>query len=306
MLIVTELRNRIYHFATEDCNTREYAVLVQKNASAKPTKPYPERTWKFFALTQTCKQIRAEYRPLWIRAAALRFPYTGSASMFIETFMPSPADLKHAPKLMQIAWDNDIELHGRMQDLTQLLRLHSFCPEFRYQFIHEKLINGSCPRWDICQFCVEEMELDEDDTDPGENTFDYCTCPPSDLDHEEWAAWYTEKLHYLDKLSALLHSTNKAWLSDLREGKMTVHFAFSGPNHIKFRILHQEQICSSTSDDQPVWDLFDKWGMFSLLEQHSMDITLAYEQLQEVERRGYTMTASVVREMRCAKASSSD
>jgi hypothetical protein len=302
----TEFRNRVYYFATEDCNTREYAVEVFKTpASAKLTKPYAERTWKFFALTQICKQIRAEYRPLWMRAAAFCFRSINIGNKFIETFMPSPADLKHAPKLIQIAWDNDMDYDMGMRDTTQLLRLHSFCPESRCQFVPEKFIDEISPIDDICNFCME-YELEAHGMESDRNMFEGCTCPPFDLDDEEWTAYYTGQLHHLDKLLALLHSTNDAWLNDLREGKMTVHFAFSGPARIKFRVLHNEQICPNTSDNQPAWDLLDDWGVSSLLQQHCIDFVLAYEELQKFERRGYAMTASVVREVCCVKATTPD
>lgn len=38
-------------------------------------KPYAEQLWKFFALTQVCQQIRAEYRPIWFRDACIRIRF---------------------------------------------------------------------------------------------------------------------------------------------------------------------------------------------------------------------------------------
>ncbi|KAF5849569.1 hypothetical protein GGP41_004994 [Bipolaris sorokiniana] len=91
---IQEIRNLIYDFAIAagTPNTPEGDALLRK---AVP-KPYATRFWNFFGLTQTCRQIRAEFRPLWVRSSSIRFTGLETSVSFISTFMPTIAELKHA------------------------------------------------------------------------------------------------------------------------------------------------------------------------------------------------------------------
>jgi hypothetical protein len=185
-----ELRNLIYDYAVEDCNAQEYAPLVHKVAS----KPYDTRLWQYLALAQTCKQIRNEYRPLWMRDAAVRFSSIPQSIQYIATWMPNEADLKHAPKLLQIAWEHDMDKTTAMRDITPLLRIRAFCSSFHCAVVPYNVVMGKSPDWDMCHFCFETYELEEHGMDADRNMWAGCTCPPMDLEMEDWVEWYTDQM----------------------------------------------------------------------------------------------------------------
>jgi hypothetical protein len=57
---------------------------------------------EYLALTETCKQIRSEHRPLWLRKSAIRIEFSNLAK-FIATFSPAIKDYSNAPKLLLIS-----------------------------------------------------------------------------------------------------------------------------------------------------------------------------------------------------------
>jgi hypothetical protein len=62
-IVSTDLR--LYGFASEDLDDLRHAPEVMQRFKAFMT--LRKRNWRFSGLAQTCKQIRAEYRPLWLR-----------------------------------------------------------------------------------------------------------------------------------------------------------------------------------------------------------------------------------------------
>jgi hypothetical protein len=91
-----ELRNRIYELANkESCSPlyrSPYVPRAQKKLSESSfTVPWAQRVWQFFGLTQSCQQLRSEYRPLWIRDFTVRLR-TGNLSEFVATFLPTSED----------------------------------------------------------------------------------------------------------------------------------------------------------------------------------------------------------------------
>jgi hypothetical protein len=90
LLTSSELRNRIYDFAVEDKPGR-FALRVLRETPNYPHKLRTEkRPWKFFALTQACKQVRAEFRPLWIRDLSVRLLSTYPLGTFVDTSCITP------------------------------------------------------------------------------------------------------------------------------------------------------------------------------------------------------------------------
>jgi hypothetical protein len=82
---------------------------------------------------------------------------------------------------------------------------------------------GESPENDLYLFCIEEMEIEDHNMDPDRNMYDECTCPPMDLDMEEWVDYYVERMEYVNTVSTLLHSTNEIRLTDLQENKVSVY-----------------------------------------------------------------------------------
>jgi hypothetical protein len=62
---------------------------------------WPPRTWNYFGLMHVCPQIRAEYRPLWLRTLSC-FTSFDRLGDFIPTFFPNPDDMKYAPTCVEI------------------------------------------------------------------------------------------------------------------------------------------------------------------------------------------------------------
>jgi hypothetical protein len=85
-----ELHNRIYEYASEDLDDLRYAPRVMQRLRA--LRIWQKRIWKFIGLANTCKQIRAEYRPLWLRNRNKRLQIEklqALARVFSRTNMPS-------------------------------------------------------------------------------------------------------------------------------------------------------------------------------------------------------------------------
>jgi hypothetical protein len=55
----------------------------------------------FLAFTQTCRQIRAEYRPIWMRNSYVRIDFDDFEE-FVATFCPTQVDMANAPQSIQI------------------------------------------------------------------------------------------------------------------------------------------------------------------------------------------------------------
>ncbi|KAH7399661.1 hypothetical protein BKA66DRAFT_565725 [Pyrenochaeta sp. MPI-SDFR-AT-0127] len=118
-----EVRNYIYHYLIESDSESEYAPLVRYLDSPKPAERYrtlpKERAWEYFAFTQTCKQIRAEYRPLWFRNAQIRLQPQDVFDWYM-VFYANPQHRRHVPKCLQISWRHDEEGGGE-----PLVRYHA-------------------------------------------------------------------------------------------------------------------------------------------------------------------------------------
>ncbi|KAI4676674.1 uncharacterized protein J4E84_009509 [Alternaria hordeiaustralica] len=95
-----ELRNRVYEYAREDDSTR-FAPRPNQDPLRFAHPPRTVRPWKYFALTHVCTQVRAEYRPLWVRDLRVAFSATTQLTTFLDTFLRFENEPKHMPKLIQ-------------------------------------------------------------------------------------------------------------------------------------------------------------------------------------------------------------
>jgi hypothetical protein len=233
-----------------------------------------------------------------MRDAAVRLGSIYAATQFFTDVLATEADFKHAPRLLQIAWDHGDNYLGMPWEITYLLRLHAFCPSFRCHFVPSKVAMGESPEDDLCLFCIEEMELEDHDMDLDRNMYDACTCPPMDLDMEEWVDYYIEQMEYMNTVSNLLHSTNEAWITDLRENKVSVYVAIApDTDQITFRIVYKERLSTSASDYHiPARELLRKWGGFDLSCGPDVNWIVVYEESHEHTEDGLKMKTSVMHE----------
>lgn len=89
-----ELRNRVYHFATESLYGHVYAPRANhtQNSRLASRNKRAKRAWEYFGLTQACQQLRVEYRPLWIRNLRVRTA-THSLTLFVDSSLHDLAEL---------------------------------------------------------------------------------------------------------------------------------------------------------------------------------------------------------------------
>jgi hypothetical protein len=59
--------------------------------------------------TQACAQLRAEYRPLWIRALEVRLTLN-TLPLFEVAFLPQGSQELHAPQRIEISWDHESDV----------------------------------------------------------------------------------------------------------------------------------------------------------------------------------------------------
>ncbi|PVI05312.1 hypothetical protein DM02DRAFT_725273 [Periconia macrospinosa] len=103
-----EIRNRIYDFATERTNLPTCAPLLVHHGRRSPrrTRPWPAANfWSFrlfFGLTQVCRQIRAEYRPMWLSNSTVRIKFH-KLEHFLEVFHGRGL----GPRALTISWNPD-------------------------------------------------------------------------------------------------------------------------------------------------------------------------------------------------------
>jgi len=90
-----------------------------KNEQNKIRSPSSNR--QFLALAQTCKQLRSEYRPLWLRNSVLRL-WPDDVRPYTNVFYHGPEEYASAPKSLFVAWDHRSPLgNDLLFDLTRLL-----------------------------------------------------------------------------------------------------------------------------------------------------------------------------------------
>ena len=205
----SEIRNRIYLFARErefDAGDRTPPLLVcrdSKLARQDRTSAYSART--FLALTQTCKQIRTEYRPLWLRDSSITIDLD-DVQDFITAFYPTIEDFQNVPKLLVVSWDHrDGYDEDLLFDITPLLHLRAHGPNFVAKFVSRLIMDYDVP--DVpCYECGHSVN---------------CDCGDNDCDHDLAIDDAVSALHmdyeYTMTLDDFLANSNEAWLKAIRD-----------------------------------------------------------------------------------------
>ena len=164
------------------------------------------------ALTQVCKQVRIEYRPLWLRNSSFRMELA-LVKRYIQTFYPKVEDYQNAPKFLFVSWDHGSEQDDGgtdelsevvLHDITILVRLRAHCPTFTARFISRRVLEGDCDNVP-CGVCDHNI---------------YCHCD-NGCDHEdafEQALMDLELEYvYVDALNDFLENSNPEWLKMMRK-----------------------------------------------------------------------------------------
>jgi hypothetical protein len=261
------------------------------------TVPWQQRVWQFFGLTQSCKQLRSEYRPLWIRDLTVRLK-TGIFSEFVATFLPTSKDESLlGPKLIQISWDHGLD-NILEKDLTPFLLLRGRLPDICFDFVPYRLADLKMePGEEPCEFCCERMHLEEHGHDP-EDADGYCSCYDSDMDYEEWVMLEEDRMEYTDILKDFLSNNNEKWMADILAENINVKFSFDRESDLPtFRIFCKKPLKMAASDLAHAYDLLKSWGIFDLPSKALMEFFIAWEGKSKGRIGQYHMTKTVVRQV---------
>lgn len=158
---------------------------------------------QYLSLAHTCKQIREEFRPLWLRDSAVRLELE-NVEPFLATYYPTRAEYQNAPKLLLISWHHD-EADDVLFDITPLLRLRAACPTSVANFKCRAMIEGDLPNAE-CWECGHSI---------------HCGCDDADCDHEEAIddAYCQQafEYQYTQTLDNFLANANESWLQAIRD-----------------------------------------------------------------------------------------
>ena len=240
-----ELRNRIYSLAIEQEKNSQYAPLWNSSRyrGQEPIE-YGSRFFKFFALTQTCRQVRYEYRPIWFSQCPIQI-WEYDLEEFVNTFMPTENDLRFAPKLLQLASESD---GAQVFSLKHLLKLRAHCPSFYCEFVPETNIG----KWELdkercfmCQTIWRGRGSKPWPFDP--NLQRKCTCDPQYLEDYERSLFRC--LCYVPVLSSFVHNMSKSWLQAVRNGHVRVCARFKERQELgSFSITLDKKLYSMTKE----------------------------------------------------------
>ncbi|KAF9690608.1 hypothetical protein EKO04_011318 [Ascochyta lentis] len=218
-----EIRNRIYGFCSEQTFGLWYTPCALRKSEKPVDVPQHLKSRTFFALTQTCNQIRSEYRPLWLRQSSVRIDFDDVHS-FMETFYRPPG-LSHvwyldAPRLVTISWDHDKALYtdgNAFLDITSILKLRAFTPSSTIRFASRRLEEHDLGHR-ACWNCEECITCCGDDSD---YNFDLEPLYSHPCSHEDTIDDAFEELEnayaYLHPLNDFLENGNEAWLQAIRD-----------------------------------------------------------------------------------------
>jgi hypothetical protein len=277
----------------------------------KACKAWNERAWKCFGLTQLCKEIRAEYRPLWLCNLSI-----SSSNAWIEnfakTFLSSANGWKNVPKRVQIEWERGKDdIPGEIHDLTHILRMRAYSLTTSFSYVPYRIANDWLLGEDTCWYCIGEMEAEERDEDDFQNPVEDCTCAPSNLDEEDYVSYQYDLISRTSVLHNLIHNDNAAWHRQLLDDKVNVTCILGKQaDPITFRILCKDRFCDAdTNNDasshaESAWQLLKTLGLFDLPAQNDMNFVVAFKTETKIKRGSHEMVSSEMREVHITQVKS--
>jgi hypothetical protein len=272
-----------------------------KASRDKPTTWWKERPWQFYGLTQASQQLRAEYRPLWMRALEVRLTLE-ILPEFEKIFLPQSSKQLHAPKMIQISWEHGVDNHGVSDQMTSLLKLRARFPTLRYEFVpygvaDEKAMPGDEP----CDHCSEMISTGRGEYYEPWNDID-CECIDPETPYQEWIELEQGRMAYTQILGAFLHNDNEPWAKAILNGEVTAKWMYIHSFVASFRISCKEPFCLGVTNMQDAWDVLKGWGILDLPRRAQMDIILAYTEVDTTVIDGYEVKNSFVCEFKVPRA----
>lgn len=98
-------------------------------------------TRRRLAFAQTCKQIRSEYRPIWLSNSSVHV-HIDVLNDFIRAFYPAKNDYHYAPKELIVSYRYSYSTwnpRAEPNDLTLLVRLHAHCPVLSCSYLPHQI-----------------------------------------------------------------------------------------------------------------------------------------------------------------------
>jgi hypothetical protein len=230
-------------------------------------KPGHKQTGAFVALAQVCKQIRFEYRPLWLRQLRIRVDFSDLEEFLQVFYCVSDRHedwYRDAPTILTIAWDHDENDYGdgdTLISIESLLKLHAYSPASTIEFECRRLAESDLPCTDCweCGLCVHCVRGPFSiDCNFSSDVYDsHYTC-----EHDETIGEIVSVLaaeyEYLAALNTFLNNNNAAWLKHVQEksldydsisctmgkdcGQATIYIRFrepEAPKHLRTRNMHR-------------------------------------------------------------------
>lgn len=155
-----------------------------------------------------------------------------------------------------------------------------------------------------------EMEAEDRGEEDYENIVEECICAPFDLDSDDWVTYQYDLISRTDILKKLILNDNPAWLTDIRNNRITVKATFQKhADPITFRILCKDRFCGAEMTDasshaERAWELLAKWGMFDLPCQNEMAFAVAFDVEGTIKKGGRNITSMEMREFLVEKPGS--
>jgi hypothetical protein len=263
---------------------------------SKPAIKWNQRPWQFYGLTQACVQLRAEYRPLWMRALEVRLTFV-TLPKFEDVFLPKGTQQQHAPRLIQVSWEHGSDNYRGRNQLKPLLMLRARFPTLRFEFVpfdvaELKLMPGEKP----CEECADMMIRYGYDSDPD------CQCDDPDMSYAEWVELEEDRMCYTKIIEGFLANDNGIWHKAILDQNITTDCSFPSKTYLQFRITCKDTFCQSVSNFQDAWNLLKEWGILDLPGRNQMDIVLAFEETEKMVLDGFEVANSLVREFRVPRA----
>jgi hypothetical protein len=179
------------------------------------------RSRTFFPLTQACKQIRLEYRPLWLRRSLILVDFSDLEG-FLTTFYCVPGrnetSYRDAPQELTISWDHDKEEYAddeTLIDIGPLLKLRAYSPTSSIKFECRRILEHDFP----CTECHECGGCIHTDNSYGYGT--YAEASRYNCWHEDTMSDVMEELHaeysYLFGFNDFLSNVNAKWLNAIQD-----------------------------------------------------------------------------------------
>jgi len=219
--LYTEIRNRIYDFCEEELPYySDHPGQLRKIVAPKGL-PKNTRSRTFFSLTQACKQIRLEYRPLWLRQSVVLVDFI-DLKEFLSTFYHIPscpeAWYRDAPRELTVSWDHDMTEYGdnkTLIDIRLLLKLHAYSPRSIITFKCRRLLDFDlpCVKCDNCGACIHSDGYSECHLG-SEATGHFCE--HEDTINDVFASFHAE-YEYLRPLNEFLGNSNTKWLKEIQD-----------------------------------------------------------------------------------------